>query len=205
MNISINIAKEEHFKYAQIICDTIESSALMRGTGIAKRTPEYIQKKMENKDAVIALDNGVFAGFCYIESWQDSNYVAHSGLIVHPDYRNLGLAKKIKSKVFDYSLQKYPNAKVFGITTGLAVMKINSEIGYKPVPFSELTTDPSFWKGCQTCTNYEILKSKDNKLCLCTGMLFDPKDKPKVPPKHPFNIRIWNRLKKIKQALFLED
>ncbi|MFT5964572.1 MAG: GNAT superfamily N-acetyltransferase [Flavobacterium sp.] len=205
MNISITIAKEEHFKYAQIICDTIESSALMRGTGIAKRTPEYIQKKMENKDAVIALDNGAFAGFCYIESWQDSNYVAHSGLIVHPDYRNLGLAKKIKSKVFDYSLQKYPNAKVFGITTGLAVMKINSEIGYKPVPFSELTTDPSFWKGCQTCTNYEILKSKDNKLCLCTGMLFDPKDKPKVPPKHPFNIRIWNRLKRIKQALFLED
>jgi ribosomal protein S18 acetylase RimI-like enzyme len=97
MNISIIIAQEEHFKYAQIICDTIESSALMRGTGIAKRTPEYIQKKMEKKDAVIALDNGVFAGFCYIESWQDSNYVAHSGLIVHPDYRNLGLAKKIKS------------------------------------------------------------------------------------------------------------
>ncbi|WP_367753278.1 GNAT family N-acetyltransferase [Flavobacterium sp. WC2430] len=205
MNISIIIAQEEHFKYAQIICDTIESSALLRGTGIAKRTPEYIQKKMENKDAVIALDNCVFAGFCYIESWQDSNYVAHSGLIVHPDYRNLGLAKKIKSKVFEYSLKKYPNAKVFGITTGLAVMKINSELGYKPVPFSELTTDPSFWKGCQTCTNYEILKSKDNKMCLCTGMLYDPKEKQKIPPKHPFNVRIWNRLKKIKQALFLED
>jgi GNAT superfamily N-acetyltransferase len=205
MNISIVIAQEEHFKYAEIICDTIESSALLRGTGIAKRTPDYILKKIENKDAVIALDNGIFAGFCYIESWQDSNYVAHSGLIVHPDYRNLGLAKKIKSKVFDYSLKKYPNAKVFGITTGLAVMKINSELGYKPVPFSELTTDPSFWKGCQTCTNYEILKSKENKMCLCTGMLFDPKVKTKIPPKHPFNVRIWNRLKKIKQALFLED
>jgi N-acetylglutamate synthase-like GNAT family acetyltransferase len=205
MNISIVIAQEEHFKYAQIICDTIEQSALLRGTGIAKRTPEYIQKKMENKDAVIALDNGKLAGFCYIESWQESNYVAHSGLIVHPDYRNLGLAKKIKSKVFNYSLEKYLNAKVFGITTGLAVMKINSDLGYKPVPFSELTSDPSFWKGCQTCTNYEILKSKDNKMCLCTGMLFDPKEKAKHPPKHPFNVRIWNRLKKIKQALFLED
>jgi N-acetylglutamate synthase-like GNAT family acetyltransferase len=205
MNISIIIAQAEHFKYAQEICDTIELSALLRGTGIAKRTPEYIQKKMENKDAVIALDNGKLAGFCYIESWQESNYVAHSGLIVHPDYRNLGLAKKIKAKVFDYSLKKYPNAKVFGITTGLAVMKINSELGYKPVPFSELTTDPSFWKGCQTCTNYEILKSKHNKMCLCTGMLFDPKEKAKHPPKHPFNVRIWNRLKKIKQALFLED
>lgn len=205
MNISIVIAQEEHFKYAQEICDTIESSALLRGTGIAKRTPEYIQKKMANKDAVIALDDkGKFAGFCYIESWEHGKFVAHSGLIVHPDYRNLGLAKQIKSKVFDYSLEKYPNAKVFGITTGLAVMKINSDLGYKPVPFSELTTDPTFWSGCKTCTNFEILKSKDYKMCLCTGMLYDPAEKPKDPPKHPFNVRIWNRLKKIKQALFLE-
>ncbi len=205
MNISIVIAQEEHFKYAQEICDTIESSALLRGTGIAKRTPEYIQKKMANKDAVIALDDkGKFAGFCYIESWEHGKFVAHSGLIVHPDYRNLGLAKQIKSKVFDYSLEKYPNAKVFGITTGLAVMKINSDLGYKPVPFSELTSDPTFWSGCKTCTNFEILKSKDYKMCLCTGMLYDPAEKPKDPPKHPFNVRIWNRLKKIKQALFLE-
>ena len=205
MNISILVTDENHYKYSQEICDTIELSALLRGTGIAKRTPEYIQKKMESSDAVIALVDGKFAGFCYIESWEHGKFVAHSGLIVHPDFRNLGLAKKIKSFVFDYSLEKYPEAKVFGITTGLAVMKINSELGYKPVPFSELTTDPSFWKGCQTCTNYEILKSKDNKMCLCTGMLYDPKEKPKNPPKHPFNVRIWNRLKKIKQALFLED
>ncbi len=204
MKITIVITEEEHYKYSQEICDTIELSAQLRGTGIAKRTAVYIQKKMENKDAVIALDNGKFAGFCYIESWQHGKFVAHSGLIVHPDYRNHGLAKKIKSFVFDYSLSKYPDAKVFGITTGLAVMKINSDLGYKPVPFSELTNDPSFWKGCQTCTNYEILKSKDNKMCLCTGMLYDPKEKAKEPPKHPFNVRIWNRLKEIKQALFLK-
>ena len=205
MKISIVITSEDHYKYSQEICETIEASAQLRGTGIAKRTPVYIQKKMENQDAVIALDNGKFAGFCYIESWQHGKFVAHSGLIVHPDYRNLGLAKKIKSFVFDYSLKKYPDAKVFGITTGLAVMKINSDLGYKPVPFSELTTDPSFWNGCQTCTNYEILKSKDNKMCLCTGMLYDPTEKPKDPPKHPFNVRIWNRLKEIKAALFLKN
>jgi GNAT superfamily N-acetyltransferase len=205
MKISIIIAQEEHYKYAQEICDTIESSALLRGTGIAKRTPDYIEKKIQSRDAVIALDNkGVFAGFCYIESWQHGKFVAHSGLIVHPDFRNHGLAKKIKSFVFDYSLKKFPEAKVFGITTGLAVMKINSDLGYKPVPFSQLTTDPTFWKGCQTCTNYEILKSKDYKMCLCTGMLYDPAEKPKDPPKHPFNVRIWNRLKEIKQALFLK-
>lgn len=204
MNISIVITQEEHYKYSQEICETIESSALLRGTGIAKRTPAYIQKKMENKDAVIALIGDKFVGFCYIESWQHGKFVAHSGLIVHPDYRNHGLAKKIKSFVFDYSLEKYPEAKVFGITTGLAVMKINSDLGYKPVPFSELTSDPSFWAGCKTCANFEILQSKDNKMCLCTGMLYDPKEKPKDPPKHPFNVRIWNRLKEIKQTLLLK-
>jgi hypothetical protein len=204
MNISIVVTQEEHYKYSREICETIELSALLRGTGIAKRTPAYIQKKMENKDAVIALIGNKFAGFCYIESWQHGKFVAHSGLIVHPDYRNLGLAKKIKTFVFNYSLEKYPGAKVFGITTGLAVMKINSDLGYKPVPFSELTSDPTFWSGCKTCTNFEILKSKDYKMCLCTGMLYDPAEKPKDPPKHPFNVRIWNRLKAIKQALFLE-
>ena len=204
MNIKIVVTQEEHYQFANEICETIETSAKLRGTGIAKRTPEYIQKKMENQDAIIALVDGKFAGFCYIESWQHGKFVAHSGLIVHPNYRHHGLAKKIKSKVFDYSLKKYPDAKVFGITTGLAVMKINSDLGYKPVPFSELTTDPSFWKGCQTCTNYDILKSKDNKMCLCTGMLYDPKEKPKDPPKHPFNVKVLNRLNKIKEALFLK-
>ncbi|KVV14620.1 GNAT family N-acetyltransferase [Flavobacterium sp. TAB 87] len=203
MKISIVVTQEEHYTYAQEICDTIESSALLRGTGIAKRTPEYIQKKMANGDAVIALNGEKFAGFCYIESWEHGKFVAHSGLIVHPDFRKLGLAKKIKTKVFEYSLKKYPGAKVFGITTGLAVMKINSDLGYKPVPYSELTTDPTFWAGCQTCTNFEILKSKDYKMCLCTGMLYDPNEKPKEPPRHPFNEAILRRLKQIKQALFL--
>ncbi len=204
MNISIEITQEKHYCYSQEICDTIEKSAQLRGTGIAKRTPDYIQKKMESGDAMIALDNGKFVGFCYIESWQHGKFVAHSGLIVHPDYRNLGLAKEIKSKIFDYSLKKYPDAKIFGITTGLAVMKINSDLGYKPVPFSELTSDPSFWSGCKTCTNFEILKSKENKMCLCTGMLYDGKEKPNTVQKHPFNLKVLNRLKSIKQALFLK-
>lgn len=204
MDIKIVVTQEEHYQYAETICNTIEISAKLRGTGIAKRTPDYILQKMQAKDSIIALVNNEFAGFCYIESWEHAKFVAHSGLIVHPKYRNLGLAKKIKSKVFDYSLRKYPNAKVFGITTGLPVMKINSDLGYKPVPFSELTSDPSFWKGCKTCTNYEILKSKDNKMCLCTGMLYDPKEKQKIPPKHPFNLIVLNRLKKIKEALFLK-
>ena len=198
MNVSINIAQEEHYKFAQEICDTMEASALLRGTGIAKRSPEYIQKKMQNHDAIIALENGKFAGFCYIESWQHGQFVANSGLIVHPDYRHLGLAKKIKKKVFEYSQEKYPGAKIFGITTGLAVMKINSDLGYKPVPFSELTADQTFWNGCKGCTNYDILERKEFKMCLCTGMLYDPNNK--KPEEIKFNKKVLTRLKQIKQA-----
>ncbi|WP_296148375.1 GNAT family N-acetyltransferase [uncultured Flavobacterium sp.] len=198
MNVSINIAQEEHYKFAQEICDTMEASALLRGTGIAKRSPEYIQKKMQNHDAIIALENGKFAGFCYIESWQHGQFVANSGLIVHPDYRHLGLAKKIKKKVFEYSQEKYPGAKIFGITTGLAVMKINSDLGYKPVPFSELTADQTFWNGCKGCTNYDILERKEFKMCLCTGMLYDPNNKKTEEIK--FNKKVLTRLKQIKQT-----
>lgn len=198
MNVSIIIAHEEHYKFAQEICDTMEASALLRGTGIAKRSPDYIQKKMQNNDAIIALENGKFAGFCYIESWQHGQFVANSGLIVHPNYRHLGLAKQIKKKVFDYSQEKYPGAKIFGITTGLAVMKINSDLGYKPVPFSELTADPTFWAGCKGCTNYDILERKEFKMCLCTGMLYDPNNK--KPEEIKFNKKVLTRLKEIKQT-----
>jgi len=206
MNISIIIAGQEHFKFAQQIVDTMYESAIQRGTGIAKRTPEYIVAKMEHEDAVIAIVDGNFAGFCYIESWSHGKFVANSGLIVHPDYRNLGLAKKIKERVFNYSQEKYPGAKIFGITTGLAVMKINSELGYKPVPFSELTDDPSFWKGCSGCNNYDILQRKDYKMCLCTGMLYDPAEKKneKEEDQYTFNKKVLTRLKSIKQALFLK-
>ena len=204
MNITIAVAQNEHYDFAQLICDTIQTSALQRGTGIAKRTPEYIRKKIDQQEAVIALVDGKFAGFCYIESWEHGKFVAHSGLIVHPDFRHLGLAKKIKSFVFDYSQKKYPNAKIFGITTGLAVMKINSELGYRPVPFSELTDDPSFWAGCKTCTNYDILQRKENKMCLCTGMLYDPNQKKNQKEEYNFNQKVLARLKSIKQTLFLK-
>lgn len=209
--MKIVIADLSHIRFAQVICDTIEVSATQRGTGIARRTIEYIITKLENNNAVIAFDGDKFAGFCYIERWDHGKYIAHSGLIVHPNYRNQGLAKKIKKKIFDYSLKKYPDAKIFGITTGLAVMKINSDLGYKPVTFSELTNDDNFWKGCQTCSNYEILKLKEHKMCLCTGMLYNPKEgKNTVVEKHkihehPYDKTIWKRLKNIKQTLFLKN
>jgi N-acetylglutamate synthase-like GNAT family acetyltransferase len=152
------------------------SSAKARGTGIAKRSPEYVAQKIDEGKAVIAhTDTGEWVGFCYIEAWQHGQFVANSGLIVAPPFRKSGIAKKIKQTIFQLSREKYPNAKLFGLTTGLAVMKINSELGYEPVTYSELTDDAEFWAGCKSCVNYDILMSKDRKNCMCTAMLYEPK------------------------------
>lgn len=191
-------AKAQHISYAKDISKCIDESAKNRGTGIARRTPEYIAGKIQNGNAVIAIDKDQFVGFCYIEIWGHGKYVAHSGLIVTPDQRGKGLAKKIKKEVFELSLEKYPDAKVFGITTGMPVMKINYELGYKPVHFSELTDDPEFWKGCQTCKNYDILTRTERQMCLCTGMLYDPNKKTE---NKTFNTKVALRLKKIKESL----
>jgi GNAT superfamily N-acetyltransferase len=202
--MTIIIANKSHTSYATQICDTIAEAAKVRGTGIAKRKPDYIIEKMEKGNAVIALDGETFAGFCYIESWGHGKFVANSGLIVHPNYRGIGLAKKIKRKIFEHSREKFPTAKVFSITTGLAVMKLNSDLGYKPVTFSELTDDQSFWKGCQTCKNYDVLQRTNQTMCLCTGMLFDPNAK-EITKGRKIKDKVFNRLKRIKQTMYLKN
>ncbi|MBU2374429.1 MAG: GNAT family N-acetyltransferase, partial [Bacteroidetes bacterium] len=177
-DFNILVASLQHVGYAETICDEMAESAKARGTGIAKRSPEYIANKMLEGKAVIALHkDATWAGFCYIETWSHGDFVANSGLIVNPIYRKAGLAKAIKTKIFELSCQKYPNSKIFGLTTGLAVMKINSDLGYEPVTYSELTQDENFWKGCQSCVNYDILMSKGRQNCMCTAMLYDPEEK----------------------------
>ena len=174
--IQILDATEDHLHYAEEVCQLIEDAAKMRGTGIAKREPLYIREKIKDGKAVIALTaDGRLAGFCYIESWGAAkNFVANSGLIVSPELRGLGLAHKIKEQIFNLSRKKFPKAKMFGITTSPAVMKINYALGYRPVTFDHLTDDEAFWKGCQSCKNYDILQRTERKHCLCTAMLYDP-------------------------------
>ena len=155
-DFSVIVASELHTSYAEQICDEMAESAKARGTGIARRSPEYVANKMREGKAVIAIhQDGTWAGFCYIETWGHEGFVANSGLIVNPPYRKCGLAKAIKNRIFQLSREKYPDAKIFGLTTGLAVMKINSELGYEPVTYSELTQDENFWSGCKSCVNYD--------------------------------------------------
>lgn len=172
--IEVIIANASHEKYVDEILDTISAAAKVRGTGIAKRTHEYVAQKMKEGKAIIALAGEEFAGFCYIESWGNKQYVANSGLIVREKFRGHGLARRIKKKAFRLSREKWPDAKLFGLTSGGAVMKINTELGYVPVPFSELTDDEAFWKGCQGCVNHDVLLRTDRRYCICTAMLYDP-------------------------------
>lgn len=202
------VANESHLSFAQIICDEMAASAKARGTGIAKRSPEYIQEKMREGKAVIAFNqDGIWAGFCYIETWSHGEYVANSGLIVSPNFRKGGLAKAIKQKIFELSRLTFPDSKIFGLTTGLAVMKINSDLGYEPVTYSELTQDEAFWAGCKSCVNYDILMSKERKNCLCTAMLYDPKDHYEPQETKEFfeeKKSVFERLLRIKQWKLLK-
>ena len=202
MEFDIIVATAHHIRYAPVISAMIKEASEKRGTGIATRTPEYIATRLNSGKAIIALHGDQVVGFCYIETWGHQKFVANSGLIVAEECRNSGLARQIKKEIFKLSRKKYPNAKIFSITTSLAVMKLNSELGYRPVTFSELTDDAEFWKGCQSCRNFDILQRNDQRMCLCTGMLYNP--------EHPDNFnfskkaRILERLRSIKQGLFLK-
>jgi hypothetical protein len=204
----IRVANENDFHFAETICAEMEESAKQRGTGIAKRSPVYIMEKMVEGKAIIALTTeGQWVGFCYIETWEHGKFVANSGLIVHPDYRKSGVAKGIKAKAFELSRKKYPEAKIIGITTSLAVMKINSDLGYEPVTFSELPADDAFWKGCSSCINYDVLTRTNRKHCLCTGMMYDPEEAKKTKQESPWNFlkesKLYERWMRLKQRILL--
>ena len=181
--IEVMVADPSHVEYVNTILDTIREAAKVRGTGIAERTYDYVATKIKEGKAVIALQGDQFVGFSYIESWGNKQFVATSGLIVHPDFQGRGIAKRIKDATFKLARLRWPWAKIFSLTSGAAVMKMNTELGYVPVTFAQLTDDDAFWKGCEGCINVDILKRTDRKYCICTGMLFDPEEH--LPAKIP--------------------
>ena len=197
-DITVKFAEPDDAKYASQIVQMIYESALQRGTGIAKRTPEYIAKKIAGGKSVVAMHGERLVGFSYIESWEHGDFVATSGLIVDPEYRHLGLAGAIKAKTFELARLRFPFAKLFSITTSLPVMKLNSRMGYKPVTFSELTDDEEFWKGCEGCRNYDILQRNNRRMCLCTGMLYDPQQPLNEKEKaNPYLMKMKNGINRI--------
>ena len=197
-SIKVVFAEEQHEAYAERICQLIYESALQRGTGIAKRSPDYISAMIKGGKAVVALDGDKLVGFSYIECWGHGDYVATSGLIVVPEYRHEGIAAQIKARTFELARIRFPYAKIFSITTSLPVMKLNTRMGYKPVTFSELTDDEEFWRGCEGCCNYDIVQRNNRRMCLCTGMLYDPKTPlPGNSNLQPYWMVLKNKIKKV--------
>ena len=192
-DITVMVADTSHEKYVDTILDTIEKAAKVRGTGIAKRTHEYVATKMKEAKAVIALYGEEFVGFSYIETWGNKQYVTTSGLIVDPKFRGLGVAKRIKDLTFTLARTRWPHAKIFSLTSGAAVMAMNTQLGYHPVTFADLTDDEAFWRGCEGCINVDVLKRTGRKYCICTGMLYDPEEH--LPAKLPEEV--LERLKKL--------
>ena len=193
-DITVMVADASHEKYVDTILDTIEKAAKVRGTGIAKRTHEYVATKMKEAKAVIALYGEEFVGFSYIETWGNKQYVTTSGLIFDPKFRGLGVAKRIKDLTFTLARTRWPHAKIFSLTSGAAVMAMNTQLGYHPVTFADLTDDEAFWRGCEGCINVDVLKRTGRKYCICTGMLYDPEEH--LPAKLPEEV--LERLKKLK-------
>lgn len=184
--IVVMVADESHEKYVDTILATIADAAKVRGTGIARRTHDYLTAKIREAKAVIALKGDVFAGFSYIETWENRKYVTTSGLIVHPDFRGLNLSKRIKDMTFTLARTRWPKAKIFSLTSGAAVMYMNTKLGYKPVTFADLTDDEAFWHGCEGCVNVDVLKRTGRKYCICTAMLYDPEEH--LPAKIPADV-----------------
>ncbi len=192
-SIQVMVADESHERYVDTILTTIEEAAKVRGTGIAKRTHEYVATKMREAKAVIALAGDEFAGFSYIETWGNKTYVTTSGLIVNPKFRGLGIAKRIKDMTFTLARTRWPHAKIFSLTSGKAVMKMNTQLGYLPVTFDDLTDDEAFWRGCEGCVNINVLRERNRKFCICTAMLFDPEEH--LPAKIPQEV--LDRIKRL--------
>ena len=181
--ITVVVADASHEKYVDTILQTIADAAKVRGTGNAEGRHEYLTTKMKEAKAVIALEGEKFAGFSYIETWGNKEYVTTSGLIVHPDFRGRGVAKHIKDMTFTLARTRWPHAKIFSLTSGAAVMAMNTQLGYQPVTFADLTDDEAFWRGCEGCINVDVLKRTNRKYCICTAMLYDPEEH--LPAKIP--------------------
>lgn len=172
-DIIIRIAGESDACYIQNIIAEIDNAAKDPATGICRRTASFLAKKIKEGLAVIAVTSrNEWAGFCYIQEWEEARFVSSCALVIAPAARNTGIAGAIKTKIFELAQHRYPKAILFGLTTSSAVMKINSKLGYQPVPYAAITKASGFWDSCRGCQHYDILQRQNRTNCLCTAMRF---------------------------------
>jgi len=140
---------------------------------IARRTPEWLARKIEMGRAAIATDGGELVGFGYWSAWENDTFISHSGLVVRPDHRGSGMGRKLKRVLFESSRRQLPKAALMSLTTSPQVRKLNLSLGFEIVALEELTKDPAFWEGCKSCRNFAGVQARGERCC-CEGMLLRP-------------------------------
>lgn len=176
IEFTIEKARCIHTFWIKEICEVTLSLVISHGRDISEHSPELLETKMKKGEAVIAFaSDGRWAGFSFISSCENGSYISNSALVIAPEFRHTGLVKKIKRKIFELSREMYPDACIFSLTSDLTVMKMNHKLGFKRVNFSELPSNSLFWESCKSCINCPVLMSQERKNCLCTAMLYNPK------------------------------
>lgn len=171
--IIVRLAHAQDHGFVQNIITEIEKASKIKGTGICKRDPALIIQKITEGNAVIAVTrSGTWVGFCYIQAHDDGRFVSSCALVVSPCFRKLRVATRIKKHVLALAKNKYPAAKIFGLTTSPAVMQINKELQYEEVSYDAITQSDSFWQSCRSCENYHTLLTNEGKKCLCKAMMY---------------------------------
>lgn len=170
-DVEVRIARPEDRAFAAAAARLIEAAA--RDSDIARRSEELLRAKIETGRAAVAIANGELVGFGYFSEWEGGRFVSHSGLVVREDHQGIGLGRRLKERLLEASRRLFPDATTMSLTTSKAVEQLNLSLGFVHVPLDRLTSDPEFWKGCETCRNYAQMQ-REGKKCCCFGMILAP-------------------------------
>lgn len=141
---------------------------------IARREPGFLRSKLVSGRAALGLVGDELVAFGYWSEWEEGRFVSHSGLVVSPAYRGRGLGRRLKLVLFDSSRSRFPEATLMSLTSSEAVKALNRSLGFRVVPLERLTTDPAFWKGCETCRNVAEVRARGSRCC-CEAMILEPR------------------------------
>lgn len=158
-------------RLAGVASALIESAA--EEHDIAQREPAFLRTKISAGQAAVALLEAELVGFGYWSAWDAGRFVSHSGLVVRPDLRGVGLGRELKRCLFASSRERLPAAALMSLTNSPEVRAMNLSLGFRVVPLEDLPDDPEFWKGCDACRNIERVRSEGLRCC-CEAMLLDP-------------------------------
>jgi len=180
-------AAESDLQFVPSVASAIDDEVAAGAIGIARRSAADLASRIRTGEAIIALAaeatsdhapaGADWAGFCYVAAWEEGRFVSTSGLIVAPQHRGRGLAKRLKERALELAAERYPGAIAFGLSTSSAVARINEELGFRAASYSALPADSAFWDGCRTCPLHADLVANERRTCHCRAVIRELPDR----------------------------